>query len=46
MSAEGTSEKTSATAHRAAAAGVKSEGRRLLGQILKGQGVLREGQIQ
>jgi len=40
------SEKATGAVHRAAAAGVKSEGRRLLGQILKTQGVLREGQIQ
>jgi type IV pilus assembly protein PilB len=46
VSTEGTGEKAAATAHRAAAAGVKSEGRRLLGQILKAQGIVREGQVQ
>jgi hypothetical protein len=50
VSAEQASEKAPGVApgvaHRAAAAGVQAGGRRLLGQILKAQGVLREGQIQ
>ncbi len=46
MSEDPSVERATGVAHRASAAGEKSEGRRLLGQILKAQGVVREGQVQ
>ena len=46
MSPDPSEPKSVGVAHRAAAAGVKAEGRRQLGQILKGHGLVREGQIQ
>ena len=46
MSTEPQSERAGGVAHRAAGGAAPAEGRRLLGQILKAQGVVREGQIQ